>query len=50
MRKVAENYPDIEYKELIVDNACMQMVINPHQFDMLLLTNLRIEQPAIVRN
>jgi len=25
---------------LIVDNACMQMVINPHQFDMLLLTNL----------
>ena len=40
VRKVAENYPDIEYKELIVDNACMQMVINPHQFDMLLLTNL----------
>src|ERR1700723_3443801 len=39
-RKVAENYRDIEYKELIVDNACMQMVINPHQFDMLLLTNL----------
>src|SRR5271166_1595305 len=32
VRKVAENYPDIEYKELIVDNACMQMVINPHQF------------------
>jgi isocitrate dehydrogenase (NAD+) len=40
VRKVAENYPEIEYKELIVDNACMQMVINPHQFDMLLLTNL----------
>jgi isocitrate dehydrogenase (NAD+) len=40
VRKVAANYPDIEYKELIVDNACMQMVINPHQFDMLLLTNL----------
>jgi isocitrate dehydrogenase (NAD+) len=40
VRKVAENYPDIEYKELIVDNACMQMVMNPHQFDMLLLTNL----------
>jgi isocitrate dehydrogenase (NAD+) len=40
VRKVAEAYPDIEYKELIVDNACMQMVINPHQFDMLLLTNL----------
>ncbi len=40
VRKVAENYPDIEYKELIVDNACMQMVLNPQQFDMLLLTNL----------
>src|SRR5271156_1719138 len=40
VRKVAEAYPDIEYKELIVDNACMQMVLNPNQFDMLLLTNL----------
>src|SRR5262249_8961162 len=28
------------YKELIIDNACMQMVLDPHQFDMLLLTNL----------
>ena len=35
-----KNYPDIEYKELIMDNACMQMVLNPNQFDMLLLTNL----------
>jgi isocitrate dehydrogenase (NAD+) len=40
IRKVAAEYPDIEYKELIIDNACMQMVLNPHQFDMLLLTNL----------
>jgi isocitrate dehydrogenase (NAD+) len=40
IRKVAEEYPDIEYKELIIDNACMQMVLNPCQFDMLLLTNL----------
>src|ERR1700723_884616 len=39
-RKVAENYKDIEYKELIIDNACMQMVLDPHQFDMLVLTNL----------
>jgi len=39
-RAVAEKYPDIEYKELIVDNACMQMVLNPNQFDILLLTNL----------
>ena len=40
VRAVAEEYPEIQYKELIVDNACMQMVLNPSQFDMLLLTNL----------
>jgi isocitrate dehydrogenase (NAD+) len=33
-RAVAAQYPEIEYKELIVDNACMQMVLNPNQFDM----------------
>jgi isocitrate dehydrogenase (NAD+) len=40
VRKVAAEYPAIEYREIIVDNACMQMVLNPNQFDMLLLTNL----------
>lgn len=40
IRKVAAENPEIEYKELIVDNACMQMVLDPSQFDMLLLTNL----------
>ncbi len=40
IRKVAPEYKEIEYHELIIDNACMQMVMNPHQFDMLLLTNL----------
>ncbi|HXX44678.1 MAG TPA: isocitrate dehydrogenase (NAD(+)) [Candidatus Acidoferrales bacterium] len=40
IRSVAKEYPEVEYKELIIDNACMQMVLNPHQFDMLLLTNL----------
>ena len=40
IREVAKSSPDIEYKEMIVDNACMQMVMNPAQFDMLLLTNL----------
>jgi isocitrate dehydrogenase (NAD+) len=40
VRQVAKNFPEIEYKEMIVDNACMQMVLNPRQFDMLLLTNL----------
>jgi isocitrate dehydrogenase (NAD+) len=40
VRAVAEQFKDIEYKELIVDNACMQIVINPDQFDVLLLPNL----------
>ncbi len=40
VRAVAVQFPQIEYKELIVDNACMQMVMDPQQFDMLLLPNL----------
>jgi isocitrate dehydrogenase (NAD+) len=40
IRAVAAQYSEIEYKELIVDNACMQMVLDPQQFDMLLLPNL----------
>jgi isocitrate dehydrogenase (NAD+) len=40
IRAVAQRYPEIEYREMIVDNACMQIVINPEQFDMLLLPNL----------
>ena len=40
VRAVAENFSDIQYKELIVDNACMQIVMDPLQFDMLLLPNL----------
>lgn len=40
IRKVAEKFPAIEYKELIIDNACMQIVLDPRQFDVLLLTNL----------
>ena len=40
IRAVAEKYPDIDYKELIVDNACMQMVLKPEQYDVLLLPNL----------
>src|SRR5260370_13944540 len=39
-RAGAEECPAIEYKELIVDNACMQIVMDPLQFDMLLLPNL----------
>jgi len=39
-REVAARYPQIEYKELIVDNASMQLVIRPETFDVLLLPNL----------
>ncbi|MDG1121840.1 MAG: isocitrate dehydrogenase [Glaciecola sp.] len=39
-REVAERYPDIESTEMIVDNACMQLVMNPHQFDVIVTTNL----------
>src|SRR5271154_7158535 len=40
IRVVAEKFPEIEYKEMIVDNACMQIVMKPEQFDILLLPNL----------
>ncbi|MGB7622117.1 MAG: isocitrate dehydrogenase (NAD(+)) [Terriglobia bacterium] len=40
VRIVASQYPEIKYRELIVDNTCMQLVINPQQFDVLLLENL----------
>jgi isocitrate dehydrogenase (NAD+) len=39
-RQVARRYPRIEYGELIVDNACMQLVLRPQEFDVLLLENL----------
>jgi len=39
-RRVAENYPDIEADDKIVDNACMQLVMRPEQFDVMLLENL----------
>jgi len=39
-REVAANYPDIVCTEMIVDNCCMQLVMNPHQFDVIVTTNL----------
>jgi isocitrate dehydrogenase (NAD+) len=39
-REIAAVYPEIEYKELIVDNASMQLVMRPENFDILLLPNL----------
>src|SRR5262245_27627660 len=40
IRKVRRDYPEIDYNEMIVDNCAMQMVLNPHQFDVMLLPNL----------
>jgi len=40
VRKVAEDHPNIVADDRIVDNCCMQLVMNPNQFDMLLLENL----------
>jgi len=39
-REVAAQYPDIEANELIVDNCCMQLVMRPEQFDVIVTTNL----------
>jgi isocitrate dehydrogenase (NAD+) len=39
-RSVAKNFPAITYDEIIVDNCCMQLVLDPTRFDILLLENL----------
>jgi isocitrate dehydrogenase (NAD+) len=39
-RTVAAEYPDIQCDELIVDNCCMQLVMRPEQFDIIVTTNL----------
>ena len=39
-REVAAEYPDIEFQEMIVDNCCMQLVMRPEQFDVIVTTNL----------
>ncbi len=38
-REVAEKYPDIEADEKIIDNLCMQLVLNPDKFDVLVMEN-----------
>ena len=40
VRNIAQLYPEIIYEEMIVDNTCMQMVLDPQQFDVMLLENL----------
>ena len=39
-RTVAKGFPEITYGEHIVDNTCMQLVMNPYQYDMLVMENL----------
>jgi isocitrate dehydrogenase (NAD+) len=39
-RRIAREFPQITPKEMIVDNACMQLVSKPHQFEMLATGNL----------
>ena len=39
-RNVSKDYAEITYGEHIVDNTCMQLVMNPYQYDVLLLENL----------
>jgi len=39
-REVSAQYPEIEHNEMIVDNTCMQLVLNPWQFDVIVTTNL----------
>ena len=40
VREVAKDFPQIEFKEILVDNLCMQLVQNPQKFDVLVLPNL----------
>ncbi len=39
-REVAGDYPEIKCDDMIVDNCCMQLVMNPQQFDVIVTTNL----------
>ena len=38
--RVAKDFPDIKHEQMIIDNCCMQLVSNPWQFDVMILTNL----------
>src|SRR5438874_575542 len=39
-RAVSKEYPEITYGEHIVDNTCMQLVMNPYQYDVMVMENL----------
>ena len=38
--EVSKLYPNIEFEKMIVDNACMQLVAKPQQFDVMVMPNL----------
>lgn len=38
--EVSKMYPTIKYENMIIDNCCMQLVSNPHQFDVMVMPNL----------
>ena len=40
MHRLAAEYPDVEYREMFVDNCAMQLVMNPGQFDVILTENM----------
>jgi len=40
MHKLAEEYPDVAYSDMFVDNAAMQLVRNPQQFDVIVTSNM----------
>lgn len=39
VRETAAQYPDIQYEEVIIDNMCMQLVMRPEHYDILLAPN-----------
>ncbi len=40
MHELAKEYPDVEYKDVLVDNAAMQLISNPSQFDVIVTSNM----------
>lgn len=40
MHRLAEDYPEVEYGDMFVDNAAMQLVRNPRQFDVIVTSNM----------
>ena len=40
MHKLAEEYPEVEYSDILVDNTAMQLIKNPTQFDVIVTENM----------